>query len=108
MSKYPLPGTLWVGFFLALVPAVSAVLAEYFPEAQYWWSPVIVTLLAATAKAIQVAMTQPKTLPIADEPDAADLQLMAAAAAAPRPPDGDDYTYEAIPQRSKLQRWLLG
>lgn len=86
MNKFPLPGAFWAALIAALVPALSAVLAEYFPAAQFWWSPLIVTVLAALAKGVQVAVTKPPKL----------IEGAPLPAAAPNI-DGDDYTWDAVP-----------
>lgn len=96
MQSIPIPGAFWVALVAAVVPALAAVLAQFFPESQYWWSPVIVAGLYAVVKALQVNAGG------ADSPSAPAATARGAA------PDGDDYTYDAPRQRGKTARWLLG
>ncbi len=97
MQSVSIPGAFWVALVAALVPALAAVLAQFFPESQYWWSPVIIAGLYAVLKAIQTASGG--TAPTPPQP---------AAMARGGPPDGDDYTYESPKQRGFTSRWLLG
>ena len=101
MKTFNIPGAFWVALVGAVVPAITLVLQQYFPEAQYWWTALAVALLAAIAKAVQVAMQDTPAQPPAPM-------------AAPRGtvPDVDDYTYERsqVPSKapSKTMRVLFG
>jgi hypothetical protein len=98
MQSIPIPGAFWVALVVALVPALAAVLAQFFPESQYWWSPLIIAVLYAVLKAVQTAAAATAT-PTAPQP---------AAMARTGAPDGDDYTYASPKPRGFTSRWLLG
>ena len=40
-----LPGVVWVVLILALIPGVQAVLEQFFPATEYWYSALIVAVL---------------------------------------------------------------
>lgn len=89
MSAGFLPGVVWVVLILALIPGVQAVLEQFFPATEYWYSALIVAVLGALAKAIEVwAKQQGMT-----------IETPAGAAGAPAP---------MAEQPSKVKRWLLG
>lgn len=95
MKTFPIPGAFWVALVAALVPALAAVLAQFFPESQYWWSPVIIAGLYAVLKAVQVNVGG------AHSPEQP--------AAAPTARGGVPNDVTAAPQpRGKTARWLLG
>jgi hypothetical protein len=99
MKSINIPGAFWVALVGAVVPAITVVLQQYFPEAQYWWTALAVALLAAVAKAVQVyagagSQAQPPAPPAATARGAA--------------VDGDDYTYERAQGPSKAMRVLFG
>jgi amino acid permease len=96
MQSIPIPGAFWVALVAALVPALAAVLAQFFPESQYWWSPVIIAGLYAILKAIQVNVGKAASPPTPITP---------AAAARGVAPDGD---VVAPKSRGKTASWLLG
>ena len=84
-----LPGVVWVVLILALIPGVQAVLEQFFPATEYWYSALIVAVLGAIAKAVEVwARQQGMT-----------IETPAGAAGAPAP---------MAEQPSKVRRWLLG
>lgn len=49
-----LPSVFWLVLILALIPGVQMVLEQFFPATEYWYSALIVAILGAVAKAIQV------------------------------------------------------
>lgn len=49
-----LPSVFWLVLILALIPAVQGILEQFFPATEYWYSALIVAILGAVAKAIQV------------------------------------------------------
>lgn len=72
-KSFALPGVFWVAVFVAVVPAVAGVIAQYYPAAEYPWVVVVLTGLAAVAKSLELAFTQPKPEPainVAPEPGA--------------------------------------
>jgi hypothetical protein len=92
MSANALPGVVWVVLILALIPGVQSVLERFFPSSEYWYSALIVALLGAIAKAIEVwARQQGMQIEVRDTTiaPAADVQPMAA-------------------HPGKMRRWLLG
>jgi hypothetical protein len=98
MQSIPIPGAFWVALVAALVPALAAVLAQFFPESQYWWSPVIIAGLYAIVKAVQVNVGGKASPPAPPT-----------AAAAPRSlSDMNDDSQDAPRQPGNVQRWLLG
>jgi hypothetical protein len=93
MSTNALPGVVWVVLILALIPGVQGVLERFFPSAEYWYSALIVAVLGAIAKAIEVwARQQGMQIEVSD---GAPTPLAALAASEVAPP-------------GKLWRWLFG
>ncbi len=95
MSAGFLPGVVWVVLILALIPGVQAVLEQFFPATEYWYSALIVAVLGAIAKAIEVwAHQQGMTIEIDSD--------------GPLPAgDVGPITLE-MEEPSKVKRWLLG
>lgn len=54
--KINLPGIFWIVLILALIPAVSAVIDQFWPASQYYISAIVIAVLGALAKAIQVML----------------------------------------------------
>lgn len=54
--KINLPGIFWIVLILALIPAVSAVIDQFWPSSQYYISAIVIAVLGALAKAIQVML----------------------------------------------------
>lgn len=76
--KFNIPGAFWVALVGALVPVVQNVIVQFYPEADYWWSALLVTGLAAIAKSVQIAVQgKPKLI---DESINADGAALPAAA----------------------------
>jgi amino acid permease len=96
MQSIPIPGAFWVALVAAVVPALAVVLAQFFPESQYWWSPVIVAGLYAILKAVLVNVAGKASPPATPT-----------AAAAARGVAPDDVA-EATRVRGRVSRWLLG
>jgi hypothetical protein len=95
MSASALPGVVWVVLILALIPGVQSVLERFFPSSEYWYSALVVAVLGAIAKAVEVwARQQGMTIELSDEgpTPAADAQPMAI----------------TVEHPGRLQRWLLG
>lgn len=92
--EFGLPSVFWLVLILALIPGVQAVLEQFFPATEYWYSALIVAILGALAKAIQVwAKQEGMTIEIdADTP-------LPAGTTGP-------ITLE-VEEPSKLQRWLF-
>lgn len=85
-----LPSVFWLVLILALIPAVQGILEQFFPVTEYWYSALIVAILGALAKAIQVTYGGGDSAPtVAPPPGAAgDVQPVAKAP-------------------GKVRRWLL-
>jgi hypothetical protein len=49
-----LPSVFWLVLILGLIPGVQAVLEQFFPSTEYWYSALVVAVLGAVAKAVQV------------------------------------------------------
>ncbi len=90
-----LPGVVWVVLILALIPGVQAVLEQFFPATEYWYSALIVAVLGAIAKGIEVWARQQGMKIEIDQSGAM--------------PAGDvgPITVE-MEEPSRLRRWLLG
>lgn len=88
--KITLPGFVWIVLILALIPPLSAIIDQFWPAADYYTSAIVIALLGAVAKAIEVWARQTGQLP-------ADAGPMPAASPAPMEP-----------QRSKARRFLFG
>ena len=85
-----LPSVFCLVLILALIPAVQGILERFFPATEYWYSALIVAVLGAVAKAIQV------TYGGGDD----------ASTAAP-PPGAAGDVQPAVPAPGKVRRWLL-
>lgn len=69
--KINLPGVFWIVLILALIPAISAVLENFWPSSQYYVTALVVAVLGALAKAIQMWAERSGELPPSDGPQAA-------------------------------------
>lgn len=103
--KFNLPGAVWIAIIVGIIPVVQQVITQFYPEAAYPVTAVIVVALGALAKGLQVATTKPPKL-IETSVNADGAPLPAAAAA----PDSGDYTWDAVPPKRApgWQRILLG
>jgi len=90
-----LPGVVWVVLILALIPGVQAVLTQFFPATEYWYSALIVAVLGALAKAIEVWARQ-QGMKIEIEQDG------------PMPAGDAGPIVLEMEAPSKMRRWLLG
>ena len=90
-----LPGVVWVVLILALIPGVQAVLEQFFPATEYWYSALIVAVLGAIAKAIEVWARQ-QGMKIELEQDG------------PMPAGDAGPIVLEMEAPSKMRRWLLG
>ena len=81
-----LPSVFWLVLILALIPAVQGILEQFFPATEYWYSALIVAILGAVAKAIQVTY---------------------GAAGDGAPPGAAGDVRPAARADNKLRRWLL-
>ncbi len=90
-----LPGVVWVVLILALIPGVQAVLEQFFPATEYWYSALIVAVLGSIAKAIEVWARQQGMQIEIDQSG-----VLPASDAAP--------ILIEMEAPSKLRRWLLG
>ena len=90
-----LPGVVWVVLILALIPGVQAVLEQFFPATEYWYSALIVAVLGAIAKAIEVWARQ-QGMKIEIEQDG------------PMPAGDAGPIVLEMEAPSKMRRWLLG
>lgn len=88
--KINLPGVFWIVLILALIPAISAVLENFWPSSQYYVTALVVAVLGALAKAIQVWAEKTGELPPTDGPQ----------------PAATVNTYSEQP--GKVSRFLLG
>lgn len=93
--KMSLPGVFWIVLLLALIPAIQTVLEQFFPATEYWYTALIVALLGAIAKAVEVWARKEYPGEI-DLPDGAPRP-----AAAARPA-------ETTAKSSPARRWLMG
>jgi hypothetical protein len=80
--KVNLPGALWVALATGLIPVVQNVINQFYPEASYAWSALVVTALGALLKGIQVA-AQGKGQPVIDDAINSDGAPLPAAAPMP-------------------------
>lgn len=88
------PGVAWVALILLLIPVIQQWIAMQWPESSYAITALIVGVLAAVGKWLQMYMqpAQPQILPM---PDAA-----FGAMSTPQP--------EQPKQPSKVKTWLIG
>ena len=84
------PGVAWVGLVLLLVPVIQTWVAMQWPEASYPITALIVGVLAAVGKWLQMYFTQPA------EPETPPSGAMGA----PAP--------QSTQQPSKVKTWLIG
>jgi hypothetical protein len=91
-----LPSVFWLVLILALIPAVQGILEQFFPATEYWYSALIVAILGAVAKAIQV------TYGAAGNGAAGN-----GAAGDGAPPGAAGDVRPAARADNKLRRWLL-
>ena len=100
MKSIPLPGALWVALIVGIVPVVQQVISQFYPEASYPVTAVVVTGLGALAKGIQVATTKQPALPVSDTVPlpAATLGVL----------DRSDITAQSIAATPGWQRILFG
>lgn len=90
-----LPGVVWVVLILALIPGVQAVLTQFFPSTEYWYSALVVAVLGAIAKAVEVwAKQQGMTIEIEQD--------------GPLPAGDVGPIKLELEEPSKVRRWLLG
>ena len=90
-----LPGVVWVVLILALIPGVQAVLTQFFPSTEYWYSALVVAVLGAIAKAVEVwAKQQGMTIEIDSD--------------GPLPAGDVGPIKLELEEPSRLRRWLLG
>jgi hypothetical protein len=108
MQSIPIPGAFWVALVAAVVPALAAVLAQFFPESQYWWSPVIIAGLYAIVKAVQVKAVQVNAGKAASPPEPTPPAAAAPRGTAPERPEPNTVSEFAPRQPGNVQRWLLG
>ncbi len=54
MSKTTIPGIFWVILIVILVPMLIPVIQRVAPESTYWWSAIVVVILAAIAKTVEI------------------------------------------------------
>lgn len=92
------PGVFWIVLVVILVPTLLPVLERVFPESNYWWSAVLVTMLAAVAKTVEIVYRK--------QIDKAGIMP----AASPRPIGAGEYEYTAVPANkpSAITSWLIG
>lgn len=84
------PGVAWVSLILILIPVVQSFVSMQWPESSYAITALIVGVLGAVAKWLQMYFAQPAQPP----------QLPAGAMSAPAP--------QSTQQPSKVKTWLLG
>ena len=66
--KINLPGIFWIILILALIPAISAVIEQFWPTSQYYISAIIVAILAAVAKTLQIMLEKDEGASLLIEP----------------------------------------
>jgi hypothetical protein len=99
--KIQVPGALWVALIVGIIPVVQQVIQQFYPEASYAWSALVVTALGVVLKTIQVYAqgSQPQI----------DTSINGDSAAVPAATvDGDDYTYARPKQPGKFSQVLFG
>jgi len=92
MSSSSLPGVVWVVLLLTLIPGLQTVLERFFPSTDYWYSAVIVALLSAIAKAVEVWARR-------EYPDLLDEEIT---------PEADIQPMTLAAPPGRWRRWLLG
>ncbi len=95
------PGVFWIILVVILVPSLIPVLQQVFPSSTYAWSAILVVVLAAVAKTVEIVYKKQieKTVG-APMP-----------AAAPRPIGAGEYEYDVpapTPKAHVLRQWLVG
>lgn len=93
-AQLGLPSVVWVVVILALIPGFQTILEQFFPSTEYWYSAVIVAILASVARGVQV-WAQEQGIKIELE----EGTPMPAASAQPMVLE--------LKQPSKLRRWLI-
>lgn len=95
-----IPGVFWPVLIVTLVPVLLPVIQNQFPAANYWWSAILVVVLAGIAKTTEIVYRK----------QIAKANAGPTPSAAAAPVDGDDYTYNGrMPkQPSTLRQWILG
>jgi protein-S-isoprenylcysteine O-methyltransferase Ste14 len=91
------PGVAWVGLVLLLIPVVQVFVQAQWPEASYPITALIVGVLAALAKWLQLYFQQDKILP---PPAAAKPRAIGETGASTPPP--------AAVRWFSAKKWLVG
>lgn len=93
------PGVFWVVLIVIGVPALIPVLQQVFPSSNYAWSAIIVVMLAALAKTVEIVYKKP-----IEKAMGAPLPM-----AAPRPIGEYEHTVTLVATKpSAIARWLIG
>ncbi len=96
-----IPGVFWVILIVILVPSLIPVLQQVFPSSTYMWSAIVVVVLAAIAKTVEVVYRK--------QIDKAMGGPLPAAMA--QPIGGGEYEYQVTASKQQpaaLVRWLVG
>ena len=96
-----IPGVFWVVLIVILVPALIPVLQQVFPSSTYAWSAILVVVLAAITKTVEIVYRK--------QIDKTVGQPMAAAT--PRPLGAGEYEYDVAATPAgppAIVRWLVG
>lgn len=94
-----IPGVFWVILIVILVPALIPVLQQAFPSSTYVWSAILVVVLAAVAKTVEIVYKKQIEKAVGE-------QLPSAT-----PIGAGEYDYETTkpaPRSSTVMRWLVG
>lgn len=89
---FNLPGFVWIVLILALIPPMQGIIEQFWPAADYYASAIVIALLGAVAKAIEVWARSTGQLP---------TEAAGPTPAASPAPMGQE-------QPSKTRRFLLG
>lgn len=89
------PGVAWVGLLLLLIPVIQAWVAMQWPEASYPITALIVGVLAAVGKWLQMYVQAKPQAPVETPPEAQSFAAPAGAVGSEKQP-------------SKMKKWLLG
>lgn len=93
------PGVFWIVLVVILTPALIPVLERVFPESNYLWAAILVTVLAAVAKTFEVVYRK----------QIADATSPPSPASTPRPIGGEhEHTETPAPKKSAVAAWLIG
>lgn len=90
------PGVFWIVLVVILVPTLIPVLERVFPESNYWWSAILVVVLAAVAKTLELVYRK-------EIDDTVGQPLPAAT-----PIGAGEYEYRETATPSAVARWLVG